>query len=137
MGGMANADRIPSVDPEPADLRIRAARAESVLVFADGLVVPGPEAEMEAYVMANAGLSTQVVGWRRARPEEMQPGFRGAWSGDVGELEGLGRPWWWAYRQVVGVGSLGGAQVDMAAYERHHHAAQVAADEARAARGTI
>ncbi len=134
---MSAADRVPAVDPEPADLRIRAARAECAVVFADGLVVPGPEAEMEAYVMANAGLSTQVVGWRRARPEEMQPGFRGAWSGDVGELEGLGRPWWWAYRQVDGVGARSQHDEPMARYSEQWQAAHAAGEAARAAHGTL
>ncbi len=55
----------------------------------------------------------------------------------MSELEGLGRPWWWSRRLVGNVGSLAAAQVDMAAYERHHQAGQAAQEASRAAHGSL
>ncbi len=131
---MSAADRIPAADPEPADRSIRAARGQSVVLLSPNLVLPGSEAEAEAYVMHNAGMATHVIGHRPGRPEELQPGWRGAWDGNLEGWE-RGRPWWWNFRPIGGVGSLAGAQVDMAAYDRHWQAGQDAAEASRAAHG--
>ncbi len=86
-----SADHVPAVDvvdAEPAERHLRVARAECTVVLSANLLINGAEAEDEAFIMANAGLTSYVVGWRRARPEERAPGWRGAWSGDTSELEG-------------------------------------------------
>ncbi len=77
-----------------ADEKLRRARAEVVVLLSPNTLVPGPEVEDELLAWRNGGLSTYVVGWRRAREGEMARGWRGAWSGDLDELDGLGQPWW-------------------------------------------
>lgn len=134
---MPSTDRIPAVDAsDDTERRIREARAQTAVVLSPNTVLNGAEAEDEVFVLGNSGVTTHVIGWRRARREEMQRGYRGMWSGDVGELEGLGLPWWWSRRQIGNVGSQAAAQVDMAEYDRRHRAAQADADASRAARGT-
>lgn len=105
---------IPSLDPDGAQRQLAAARAASVVVLAGGMIVPGPEAEMVAAAAANQGLASYVVGWRRARPEELVAHYRGLWDG--AELEGTGEPWWWRQRHPSGVGLLSQHDEPMRAY---------------------
>ncbi len=99
-------DEIPEVDDAAAaDRALRAGRADTTVVIASNLLVPGPEAEAEVTTMANSGLRADIIGHRQALPHERQPGWRGAWDGDTSKIT-FGRPWWWRQRTVDGVGSL-------------------------------
>ncbi len=86
-----------------ADEKLRQARAETVVVLSPNTELPGDEAELELYTWRNAGIATYVVGWRRAQEHETARGWRGAWSGDLAELDGRGEPWWWRKDQAYGM----------------------------------
>ncbi len=135
---MSAADRISSVDPEAAERHQRAARAESVVLLAPNLVLPGGEAELELTAMLNGGLSTRVIGWRQGRREELAPGYRAAWDGDTTGWT-LGVPWWWsrAARVPGGVGALSQHDEPLARYNEQWAAGQAAAEASRAAHGTL
>ncbi len=124
--GPMEPDAIPAVDGDDAARQLQAARAETVVVLSPNNMVRGVDAELAAMTMANGGVRTHVVGWRRARPEERVPGWQGAWQGE--ELDGHGEPWWWRQRPVVGVGDLAQHGRDFAAYEDRWAQAQAQAD---------
>lgn len=119
---------IPAVDGDDAARQLQAARADTLVLLSPNTWLPGPEAEAEAITWANGGISTHVIGWRRARPGEMRPGYRAAWNGDLDKLDGTGLPWWWQARAVAGVGNLAQHGADFEAYlDAHRRGAEAAA----------
>jgi hypothetical protein len=77
-------------------------------------------------VAANSGLSTHVVGYRRARPEERVRGWRGVWDGDSAGLT-LGLPWWLDTRRTISASALADQQAGFNRYLAAHRAGEDAA----------
>jgi hypothetical protein len=121
---------VPSINPTDADLAARTARAEVVVVLSPNTICPGSEVELELYVAANAGHSTYVIGWRRARPEERVRGWRGAWDGDSSGLT-LGAPWWLNARRNISPTALADQQAGFDAYQAAWEAGDAARRSAR------